>query len=341
LSAWVDLNTPELQVVHWTEGFAMVLRNPHQGVGFLQLLKQDETQSFLTWLHTQATNPSETFRKITLLGRGVDRVRHFTCSVIEVPQELLAQPSWQGSSQQGVRIARLDLQRLSNRKPQAEVALTAALKAALTPRRFRGGDIRLWVEVETKRILQCESAPRSMFQEGSTLTVAEEAHQECAEESNLFMRIKGSVLACEVAEQFWTCDLGTHTLVSGGYQLGAEIKLIDLGEDWEEVQRPWWYLRLSNTRLLGKECSPRTIVLQLEAKQRSQKACEVKFTNLSGEEVLVLECEVGTTVLKLQETVQTHHSTWRVALTMPDGSLLGKDRAESNLAEVFALRAEL
>lgn len=80
-----------------------------------------------------------------------------------------------------------------------------------------------------------------------------------------------------------------------------------------------------------------TNVLSVEARRCSQQACEVKCTNLAGQAVLVLVCDVDTSVRELQDAVEKHTSAWQVALTLSDASLLGEDKAENRLLDVFSL----
>jgi len=111
--------------------------------------------------------------------------------------------------------------------------------------------VLIWVSEPTKEILKSKHAPRSLFQVGSTLVALEKTHQGVAGDCNLFRLIDDSLCAIAMVEEWEPVDLGTYTLVSGGYELCAEITLLDWGDDWTAEDEVWWLLALRSARLLG------------------------------------------------------------------------------------------
>jgi len=47
--------------------------------------------------------------------------------------------------------------------------------------------------------------------------------------------------------------IGTYTLVSGGYEVQADIEMTRWSDQWEDSQRLWWLLTLRNVRWLGRQ----------------------------------------------------------------------------------------
>jgi len=142
---------------------------------------------------------------------------------------------------------RLDLQVLNEQRSSKKLLAEAWLpRNQGTPR-----TIWLWVDVHTKEIFKNKYATSSLFQVGSSLVVLENTHQQGAEHNNLPQRIDESIFASAMIGEWEPAGLGTYTLVTGGYELRAEIKLIDWGDDWEGEDGQWWLLTLCNVRLLG------------------------------------------------------------------------------------------
>jgi len=155
---WIDLNTAELMLLHWTQGFATIFENPPGG--FLKMLPQKERQGFLAWLHAEGREGFEPTRQIMLelprqdgqQRRGSQRQR-FTCTMFQGAEDLFASPS-----PQGARIVRLDLHVVH--RPQRRQPSDVLTRFRNQTRRQT---IQLWVEVTSKRILKSRHAPRAMF----------------------------------------------------------------------------------------------------------------------------------------------------------------------------------
>jgi len=256
VSVWIDLDTSELALLHWTQGFAMLCQSSlPQGAGLLSMLSKTARQGFLAWVQAEAKEPSSSSREIKLQFPGQDggnrrrtQRQSFACTVVHGAEDLLASPFPQGAN-----FVRLDLHALSRQQQASPSALLAKCRNRATSK-----TTELWVEVGSKSILRSLHAPRSMFQVGSPLIVAEGTGSVAADD--LLKRINLEMVASSIVEEWQPVALGTYTLVGGAYRVQADIEMKQWDDGTPENRRTrWCRLRLSNARLLGQHLQRSTV----------------------------------------------------------------------------------